>query len=161
MNLEDIIGPVMIGPSSSHTAGAVRIGLAGRRLLGEEIAEAEILLHGSFLATGKGHGTDLAIIAGLLGFAVEDERIRAAYSYAQKAGLRYTIAGIDLGEKVHPNTVKLLLTGKSGKSLELVASSIGGGRVQIVEKDRKSVSLDEAGEPIDGDWKNAYIGKRG
>ena len=75
MNLLDIIGPVMVGPSSSHTAGAVKIGRVSRKLLAEEVADAKIYFHGSFLATGKGHGTDKAILAGLLGMQVEEKRI--------------------------------------------------------------------------------------
>ena len=75
MSIFDIVGPIMVGPSSSHTAGAVRIGLVARRLLGEEIKSAQILLYGSFLATGKGHGTDKALVAGLLGMKPDDYRI--------------------------------------------------------------------------------------
>lgn len=76
MNIFDVIGPVMVGPSSSHTAGAVRIGYVARQLLGEEVREAKILLYGSFLATGKGHGTDKALTAGLLGMQTDDYRFQ-------------------------------------------------------------------------------------
>ena len=82
MNIFDIIGPVMVGPSSSHTAGAVKIGQIGRKLLGERVKKADIYLHGSFLATGKGHGTDKALVAGLLGMAVDDKRIPASFEIA-------------------------------------------------------------------------------
>ena len=131
MNLFDIIGPVMVGPSSSHTAGAVRIGNVCRRLLGEAVARADIYLHGSFLATGKGHGTDRALVAGLLGFAVDDERIPDSFAWAAKSGMEFSFAGIDLGSDAHPNSVKLCLLGKSGRKLDVTASSIGGGQICI------------------------------
>ena len=82
MNLFDIVGPVMVGPSSSHTAGAVRIGQVSRHLLGESVKEAKILLHGSFLATGKGHGTDKALVGGILGFDPDDARIKYSFELA-------------------------------------------------------------------------------
>ena len=95
MNLFDIIGPVMVGPSSSHTAGAVRIGNIARKLLGEEIKSAEIYFHGSFQLTGKGHGTDKALLAGLMGFAVDDARIPDSFAIADEKGLNYTLKGLD------------------------------------------------------------------
>lgn len=134
MNIFDIIGPVMVGPSSSHTAGAVRIGRISGKLLGEEVKEAEIYLHGSFLATGKGHGTDRALVAGLLGMEVDDERIPHSFEIAEERGLRFTIEGISLPE-AHPNSVKLILTGASGRKVETIAASIGGGRISIREID--------------------------
>ena len=97
MNLLDIIGPVMVGPSSSHTAGAVRIGRVSRKLLAEEVKEAKIYFHGSFLATGKGHGTDKALIAGLLGMQVDDPAIPDSFRIAEKRGMRFSLEGIDLG----------------------------------------------------------------
>ncbi|MCD8326869.1 MAG: L-serine ammonia-lyase, iron-sulfur-dependent subunit beta [Lachnospiraceae bacterium] len=140
MNLFDIVGPVMVGPSSSHTAGAAKIGNVARRLLGEEVAEATILFHGSFLATGKGHGTDKALLAGLMGLAVDDPLIPYSFEIAEQKGLNYRFDGIDLGD-VHPNSVKLLLTGVNGKKLEVVAASIGGGRIQVNEVDGLSNSF--------------------
>ncbi len=134
MNLFDIVGPVMVGPSSSHTAGAAKIGNVAHRLLGEEVAEAEILFHGSFQATGKGHGTDRALLAGLMGLEVDNPLIPLSFEIADEKGLRYHFGSIDLGD-VHPNSVKLLLTGITGKKLEVVAASIGGGRIQINEVD--------------------------
>ena len=135
MNLFDIVGPVMVGPSSSHTAGAVRIGLVSRKLLGEEIKEAQILFHGSFLATGKGHGTDRAIVAGLLNMSVDDARIPESFKYAEDAGMKVTFGSIDLGEDAHPNSVRLILTGESERKLEITASSVGGGRIMINQLD--------------------------
>ena len=141
MNILDIIGPVMVGPSSSHTAGAVRIGLAARKLLGEEVRKAEIYFHGSFMATGRGHGTDRAVVAGLLGFAVEDERIPESFAYAGESGLAFSIRGIDLGDDVHANTVKMNICGESGRGLEVIASSIGGGRIWIDEIDGLNINV--------------------
>ena len=134
MNLIDIVGPVMVGPSSSHTAGAVRIGLISRRLLGEPVAEARIYMHGSFAATGKGHGTDRALVAGLLGMQVDDERIPMSFKYAADRNMAYSFHAIELVE-AHPNSVKLELTGIAGKKLEIVAASVGGGQIQICEID--------------------------
>lgn len=135
MNLFDIIGPVMVGPSSSHTAGAVKIGNVSRKLLGQDVAKADIYFHGSFLTTGRGHGTDRAILAGLMGFPVDDERIPDSFELAQKAGMKYSFGSVDLGEDAHPNSVKMNLTGVDGKELEIVAASIGGGRIRIEELD--------------------------
>ena len=118
MNLLDIIGPVMVGPSSSHTAGAVKIGRVSRKLLAEEVADAKIYFHGSFLATGKGHGTDKAILAGLLGMQVDDPRIPESFTMAKESGMSFTLEGIDLGD-VHPNSVKMNLTGKSGGQIRI------------------------------------------
>lgn len=140
MNLLDIIGPVMVGPSSSHTAGAVKIGNVCRKLLREKVREANIFFHGSFLATGKGHGTDKAIIAGLMGYRVDDIKIPQSFELAKEAGLSFTISGTDLGD-VHPNTVKMYLTGISGRTLEVVAASVGGGRIQICELDGRTVNF--------------------
>ena len=134
MNLLDIIGPIMVGPSSSHTAGAVKIGRVSRKLLAEKVVKADIYFHGSFLATGKGHGTDKALIAGLLGMQVDDPAIPDSFEIARKEGMEFTLSGIDLGD-VHPNSVKMNLVGTSGRKLEVVAASIGGGRIQICELD--------------------------
>lgn len=140
MNLLDIIGPVMVGPSSSHTAGAARIGRVSRKLLAEEVKDAEIYFHGSFLATGKGHGTDRAVVAGLLGMAVDDPDIPNSFAIAKSRDMSFHISGIDLGE-AHPNTVKLNLTGVTGRTLEVIAASIGGGQIQICELDGLSANF--------------------
>lgn len=134
MNLFDIIGPVMVGPSSSHTAGAVKIGRVCQKLLAEKIVKARIYFHGSFLATGKGHGTDRAVVAGLLGMQVDDADIPHSFEIAEREGLEFSLEGIDLGD-VHPNSVKLELTGESGRMLEIAAASVGGGRIEIFEID--------------------------
>lgn len=136
----DIVGPIMIGPSSSHTAGAVRLGKMARIILGEEPQDAVIELHGSFSQTYKGHGTDKALVAGLLGYGTDDERIRNALDIAKTQGLQVTFATIHLGD-VHPNTVALLLTGSSGRKVRVVGASIGGGNIIITEVDGYPVEL--------------------
>ena len=134
MRLFDVLGPVITGPSSSHTAGAVRIGLTARKLLGEPPAEAEILLHGSFAATGRGHGTDRALVAGLLGMQPDDEAIPRSFALARAAGLRFSIGSVVL-RGAHPNTALLRLAGPSGRKLEVMGASIGGGRINICQID--------------------------
>ena len=134
MRLFDVLGPVMTGPSSSHTAGAVRIGSTARRLLGEQPAEAEILLYGSFAATGRGHGTDRALVAGLLGMQPDDDRIPHSFSIAKEAGRHFKIGTTNL-RGAHPNTAVLRLRGASGRTLEVVGASIGGGRINICQID--------------------------
>ena len=134
MRLFDVLGPVMTGPSSSHTAGAVRIGLTARRLLGSTPLNAEIQLHGSFAATGRGHGTDRALVAGLLGMQPDDPRIPQSFELARQAGLQFSIGSVTL-RGAHPNTAVLHLTGEDGRSLEVVGASIGGGRISICQID--------------------------
>lgn len=129
MNIFDIMGPVMVGPSSSHTAGAVRIGYITQKLLGEPVAKAEMLLHGSFAATGKGHGTDRALMAGLLGMKPDDERIPQSFEIAAEKNVQIKIGSIHL-RKV-PNTVVLRVESTSGRKLEVTASSVGGGHIKI------------------------------
>lgn len=134
MNLFDILGPVMVGPSSSHTAGAVKIGYVSRKLMAQPIKRAQILLYGSFLATGKGHGTQLAIVAGLLGMKPDDSRIPHSFEYAKKEGMQIEIGEADLKE-AHPNSVQLILTGKDNEKIEIVGESIGGSRINIASID--------------------------
>lgn len=141
VDLFSIIGPVMIGPSSSHTAGAVRLGRAARALLGEEPGEAEVVFYGSFARTGKGHGTDLAVVGGLLGMPMDDERIRDSFRLAEAAGLSVTFSRKIDGGGRHPNSMELRLTGKSGKKLSLSGSSVGGGNILVNRVDEYSVSF--------------------
>ena len=141
MNLIDIIGPVMIGPSSSHTAGAVRLGLLAASILGGQPVKAEINLHGSFAETYQGHGTDMALLAGLMGWMPDDERIPEAAKYAEENGLAYTFQKIDLGNMAHPNTVLFKLTSASGSYCEILGSSVGGGQVKVTEIDGFPVEL--------------------
>lgn len=128
------MGPVMIGPSSSHTAGAARLGKMAYKLSGGDVAQADIYLHGSFAATYRGHGTDKALLAGLLNLSPWDERLRDSFRLAEEKGIRYRFIPTDLGD-VHPNTVKFVVTGKSGEVSEILGSSIGGGQVVVSEID--------------------------
>ena len=130
----EVLGPIMVGPSSSHTAGAVKIGYIARKLLGEPPLKAEILLHGSFEATGVGHGTDRALVAGLLGMSPDDMRIPDSFEIAKNNNLDISIGTINLKD-VHPNTAVLKILGKSNRSLEVVASSVGGGAIKICKID--------------------------
>ncbi len=139
MNLFDILGPVMVGPSSSHTAGAVRIGGMARRLLGSRPVCARIQLHGSFAATGKGHGTDRALVAGLLGMEPDDVRIPDSFAIAGEEGLEFTIQTIVLKD-AHPNTAVLGVTGDNGEKLSMQASSLGGGQIRIDRLDGMQVN---------------------
>ena len=140
MNIFDILGPVMVGPSSSHTAGAVRIGLIARRLLGGQPATAKITLSGSFAATGTGHGTDRALVAGLLGMKPDDIRIPDSFALAVEQGLAFTFDKIDLKE-AHPNTAILQLSTAGGRELEVQASSLGGGRIMVNKLDGINVNF--------------------
>lgn len=136
----EVIGPVMIGPSSSHTAGAVRLGLLARAVFGETPATARITLHGSFASTGRGHGTDLALIAGLLGFAPDDERIRTAEAEARTAGMTVSFESADLGD-VHPNTARIEMTAADGRTVTVQGSSVGGADVVLTAIDDFDVAV--------------------
>ncbi|MFB9329100.1 L-serine ammonia-lyase, iron-sulfur-dependent subunit beta [Paenibacillus aurantiacus] len=138
-----IIGPAMIGPSSSHTAGAARIGRFARQLLGITPAEAEITFFGSFAATYEGHGTDIAIVGGLLDWQTDDPRIPKSLQFAEEQGL--TVAFREgRGAFSHPNTAKLLLRAQSGdtpREVAVTGTSIGGGNIEITAIDGFSVKL--------------------
>lgn len=130
MNLFDIIGPIMIGPSSSHTAGAARIGRVARQLLGEKPVNAQVFFHGSFEKTYQGHGTDRAVAGGLMNMSVDDERLRDSLQLAPASGLEITFQPIKLRD-AHPNTVVVHLTGETGKQVQVQAASIGGGSINV------------------------------
>ena len=138
MNIFDILGPVMVGPSSSHTAGAVRIGYTARTLLGERPVNAVIGLSGSFAATGSGRGTDRALIAGLLGMKPDDMRIPDSFELADQEGLAFSFENIRLSG-AHPNTAVLRVEGENGRSTKIQASSLGGGRIMIDKLDDTDV----------------------
>ncbi len=141
MNIFDIIGPVMIGPSSSHTAGACRLGLLARGILGQRPAKAEIILHGSFAHTYKGHGTDRALIAGLMGWQPDDARIPDALRIAAEEGMDFSFTPGDLGSMAHPNSVLFRLTDEKGSTCEVVGASIGGGQIMVTNVDGFPVEL--------------------
>ena len=142
VSLLDIIGPVMVGPSSSHTAGACRIGLLARCLVGGTPQTARVQLHGSFARTGEGHGTDKAIVAGLMGFAPDDDRIRTALEIAEREGLDYKFEKTTLGAEpeVHPNTARITIQ-RADRSATMVGSSLGAGRVLVTEIDGYPVEV--------------------
>ena len=142
VSLLDIIGPVMVGPSSSHTAGACRLGLLARCLVGGTPERARVELHGSFARTGEGHGTDKAIVGGLMGFRPDDERIRDALGIAEREGLDYRFEKTTLGEEneVHPNTVRITIERADRRSV-MVGSSLGAGRVLVTEIDGYPVEV--------------------
>lgn len=140
MDIFDILGPVMVGPSSSHTAGAVRIGLMARTLLGSEPVRANIHLHGSFAETGMGHGTDRALVAGLLGMKPDDLRIPNAFEIAEEMGFKFKFDTRMLRD-AHPNTAMICVYDKDDKRLEIQASSIGGGRIVVNKLDNITVNF--------------------
>ncbi len=127
-----MIGPVMIGPSSSHTAGVVRIARAAYRLLGGRPDEAEITFYNSFARTYEGHGSDRAIIAGLLDFKTDDKRIKEALNIAKEQGLNYHFKSVGNASTLHPNTIRLSLK-RGDETLEVVGESRGGGLINIAE----------------------------
>ncbi len=136
----DIVGPVMIGPSSSHTAGAARLGLMARKILGERPVRAEINLHGSFAQTGKGHGTDKALIAGIMGMEPDDVRLRDALVLAEKQGLEYEFRQVEL-QDAHPNTAVIYLVGATGRAARVRGASVGGGNILVTNIDGYTVEL--------------------
>ncbi len=131
----DVIGPSMIGPSSSHTAGAVRLGLVARAFCDGVPAEAKVELHGSFAATGAGHATDRGIVAGLLGFSTDDERLRDSFDIARACGLAVGFSPVDLGEDAHPNTARISVRPSVGDGVRMTGASVGGGSIRVLEVD--------------------------
>lgn len=139
-NIFDILGPVMVGPSSSHTAGAVRIGLIARQLFGRQPEKAEVILHGSFAATGKGHGTDRALIAGLLGMMPDDMRIPDSFEIAKDMGMDFVMKNKDI-KGAHPNTAQIIMEAEGVPRMKIQAHSIGGGRICVCKLDGIDVNF--------------------
>ena len=140
VSLLDIIGPIMVGPSSSHTAGACRLGLLARALVGGTPQTARIELHGSFARTGEGHGTDKAIVGGLMGFRPDDERLRDALDIMEREGLDYTFDKTTIADDAHPNTVRITVE-RADRRAVMVGSSLGAGRVMVTEIDGYPVEV--------------------
>ncbi|MBD7910296.1 L-serine ammonia-lyase, iron-sulfur-dependent subunit beta [Clostridium cibarium] len=136
----DILGPIMVGPSSSHTAGAARLGKVARAVLDGELESVKFYLHGSFAKTYKGHGTDRALVAGILGMEPSDIRLRDSLEIAKEYGLRIEFIEADLGD-VHPNTVKFIMKSVKGRECEVMGSSIGGGSIKITEVNGNNVEF--------------------
>jgi L-serine dehydratase len=140
VSLFDILGPVMVGPSSSHTAGACRLGQMARSILGGTPTRAHIKLHGSFAATGDGHGTKRAIVGGLVGLPPDDLRLRDAFHEAEDAGLAWDFENVDLGVDAHPNSVVIDLE-RDDEKVTVRGASIGGGQIEVTELNGFPVSL--------------------
>ncbi len=140
VSLLDIIGPIMVGPSSSHTAGACRLGLLARALVGGTPQTARIELHGSFARTGEGHGTDKAIAGGLMGFRPDDERLRTALEIAEQEHLDYRFEKTTISDEAHPNTVRMTVE-RDGRTSVMTGSSLGAGRVVVTEIDGYPVEV--------------------
>ena len=140
MNVFDIIGPVMIGPSSSHTAGAVRLGRVAWKILGDTVVKADIVLSGSFAQTYRGHGTDKALIAGVMGMDSDDERIRHSLQLAKECGMEFTFHETEI-PGAHPNTARITVTGAKGGTTVIQGASIGGGNILITEINGMTVSF--------------------
>ena len=140
MAIFDVIGPIMIGPSSSHTAGAARIGYFARKIYNKPFDFVEINLYNSFSETGKGHGTDIAILGGLLGFAPDDSRILRAYQYAAEQNLRFKINWKGIDEDLPENSAKITFYGKDTEFF-VIGSSIGGGKVEIININNYPVKI--------------------
>jgi L-serine dehydratase len=136
----DILGPIMIGPSSSHTAGAARLAKVAAIVSGGNIKKVEFLLHGSFAQTYKGHGTDKALVAGILNMEPWDENLKKSFEIAHEAGIEIKFIETDLGD-VHPNTVKFIITKEDGFITEVTGSSIGGGNILIFNIDGQNVEF--------------------
>ena len=134
----DILGPVMVGPSSSHTAGAARIGMVARQLFGRQPRKATVYLHGSFAATG--HGTDRALIAGLLGMKPDDMRIPESFEVAKEEGMEFSIAEKEIKE-AHPNTAQVIMEAEGVNPMKVQAYSIGGGRIRVCKVDGIDVNF--------------------
>lgn len=136
----DILGPIMIGPSSSHTAGAARLAKVASIIAGGTIKKVEFLLHGSFAQTYKGHGTDKALVAGILNMDPWDEDLKRSFSIAVEKGIEIKFTETDLGD-VHPNTVKFVITKVDGHTTEVTGSSIGGGNILVFNIDGQNVEF--------------------
>ena len=137
----DVIGPNMIGPSSSHTAGALRIARLARSLVDGPVTAVRFILYGSFAKTYRGHGTDRALVAGVLGFDTDDVRIRDSFQLAQQAGLAYSFGFGDDRLEAHPNTVEVVLTTAGGHTTRVTGVSVGGGRVMLTKIDGVEIRL--------------------
>ena len=133
ISMFDVLGPIMIGPSSSHTAGAQRIGKAMYSLIaGKELDSVHFMLHGSFHLTLQGHGTDRALVGGVLGMNAYDPKLKDSLSIAEERGVEVSFEGADLGD-VHPNTVHIIARTSDGQITTLTGSSVGGGNIEITE----------------------------
>lgn len=144
ISIFDVLGPNMVGPSSSHTAGACSIALLARKMLGEPVCKAEFTLYGSFAKTYKGHGTDRALLGGIMGFSTDDERIPDAYDLAGQQNIDWNFTNNETETELHPNTVDIRLTGLTGRTVSLRGESVGGGKIRIARIN--GIEVDFSGE---------------
>ena len=140
----DVLGPNMIGPSSSHTAGAARIGFLAQKMIGGSVVKVDFTLYGSFARTYHGHGTDRALLGGIMGFDTDDMRIRDSFDLASEQGIAYSFTPNELETDVHPNTVDISMVNASGQTMTVRGESLGGGKVRIVRINQ--VKVDFTGE---------------
>lgn len=140
----DVMGPNMIGPSSSHTAGAARIGFLAQKMINGPLKKIEFTLYGSFARTYKGHGTDRALLGGIIGFATDDMRIRNSFEIADHNGLSFSFTTNEIETDVHPNTVDIHMINEKNQEMTVRGESLGGGKVRIVKIN--SVQVDFTGE---------------
>ncbi len=139
LDIFDILGPIMIGPSSSHTAGAVRLGNMAALIYRLSIHRVDFYLHGSFAKTYKGHGTDVALVGGIMGMTPDDERLPKTFELAGQKHIEFSFREADLGY-VHPNTVKFVIQGQAGE-MEIIGSSLGGATIEVIKINQTDVSL--------------------
>lgn len=140
----DVLGPNMIGPSSSHTAGAAVIGALAGKIMTPPIKKVELTLYGSFAKTYQGHGTDRALLGGVMGFSTDDTRIRDSFRIARERGIDYTFTPNETETDIHPNTVDVRMENEAGQVMTVRGESLGGGKVRIVRIN--GVSVDFTGE---------------
>jgi len=140
----DVLGPNMIGPSSSHTAGAVSIACLARKMMNGSIKKVEFVLYGSFAKTYQGHGTDRALLGGIMGFTTADKRIPESFSIARQRGIAFAFISNETETEVHPNTVDIIMTNEDGHIMTVRGESLGGGKVRITRINQ--VAVDFTGE---------------
>lgn len=137
----DVLGPNMIGPSSSHTAGAAVIAFLAQKMIGSPLKKVEFTLYGSFAKTYRGHGTDRALLGGIMGFATDDTRIRDSFRIAGERGLDFSFTANGEETEVYPNTVDIRMTGEDGRVMTVRGESLGGGKVRIVRINQVKVEF--------------------
>ena len=140
----DVLGPNMIGPSSSHTAGAALIAYLAQKMINGPLVKVEFTLYGSFAKTYRGHGTDKALLGGIMGFSADDMRIRESFRIAKERGLDFSFSVNEEETEVHPNTVDIVMTNAAGQQMEIRGESLGGGKVRIARINQ--VQVDFSGE---------------
>ena len=144
----DVLGPNMIGPSSSHTAGAARIAYLAQKMINGPLAKVEFILYGSFARTYHGHGTDRALLGGIMGFSTDDMRIRNSFEIATENGLKYSFTPNEEETDIHPNTVDIIMTNTAGQEMTLRGESLGGGKVHITQINHVEVDIAGASSAI-------------